>query len=332
MLMPVIPRYTVAEESFDSISAYWLGRQHHLKWGCLFVLPGWLKAWWQAFGSDQTPCLCSIRCHDELIGIAPLMVQGETARLMGDTEVCDYLDVVVVPGREKTFFSALFDHLRQQGIRQMDLEAVRADSTLYRHLAPAAKGQHYTAACQPVDATMELELPTSWDAYLLQLNGKQRHEVRRKFRRLEEAGQVRFRSIDDVTDVSREMDTFLALFKGNRADKARFMTEQMASFFHSLAVELAAARILKLFFLTLDDAVTAAVMCFDYDSTFYLYNNGYDQKYHYLSVGLLSKLFTVKDSIQQGKKKYDFLKGTEVYKHRLGGKRIPLYRCRVNLD
>jgi CelD/BcsL family acetyltransferase involved in cellulose biosynthesis len=182
-----------------------------------------------------------------------------------------------------------------------------------------------------VDATMVLDLPASWDMYLRQLTGKQRHEVRRKFRRLEEAGRVALRTVDDATAVSSAMDTFLTLFKKNRTDKARFMTDQMASYFHALAIELASARIMKLFFLLLDDAVVAAVMCFDHDETFHLYNNGYDESYHVLSVGLLSKLFTLKESIQLGKKRYDFLKGTEVYKHRLGGKRISLYRCRVSL-
>ncbi len=323
--------YTVTEESFDSITDLWHDSSNYLKWDCLFVLPVWLKSWWQAFGDGQAPYLCSIRCRGELIGIAPLMVQGETARLMGDSDVCDFLDVVVAPGRENAFFNALFNHLRQQGIRQLDLEAVRADSTLYRHLAPAPTDHNYSVACQSVAAAMMLDLPVSWDAYLLQLTGKQRHEVRRKLRRLEEAGRVNLRLVDDITEVNRAMDTFLTLFKRNRAHKARFMTEQMASFFYSLANELAAVQILKLFFLTLNEAVAAAVMCFDFDETFYLYNNGYDQKYYSLSVGLLSKLFTVKESIQQGKKKYDFLKGTEVYKHRLGGRQIPLYRCRVSL-
>ena len=259
------------------------------------------------------------------------MVEGQTARLMGDTDVCDFQDVVVVPGGEKAFFSILFDHLKTQGIRQLDLETVRSDSTLYRHLAPAARDQQYTVDCQMVDATMVLDLPASWDAYLRQLTGKQRHEVRRKFRRLEEAGRVKLRSVDDTRAVSSEMDTFLSLFKQNRTDKARFMTDQMATFFHALAIELASARILRLFFLMLDDAVVAAVMCFDHNETFHLYNNGYDEKYHALSVGLLSKLLTLKESIQLGKKRYDFLKGTEVYKHRLGGKKIPLYRCRVSI-
>jgi CelD/BcsL family acetyltransferase involved in cellulose biosynthesis len=88
---------------------------------------------------------------------------------------------------------------------------------------------------------------------------------------------------------------------------------------------------LKLYFLDLDGIPAAAVMCFDYDSTIYLYNNGYDGRFSSLSVGLLSKVLTIKESIQRGKKKYDFLKGTEEYKHRLGGKPVPLYRCQVRL-
>jgi CelD/BcsL family acetyltransferase involved in cellulose biosynthesis len=331
MLMAANKTYTVAQESIDSITDLWRDSANRLNWDCLFVLPGWLKAWWQTFGSDRTPYLCSIRRRGEVIGMAPLMVEGQTARLMGDADVCDFQDVVVVPGREKAFCDTLLDHLKKQGIRQLDLQAVRADSTLYRYLVPAATDRQYAVDCQLVDATMVLDLPASWDMYLRQLTGKQRHEVRRKFRRLEEAGRVALRTVDDATAVSSAMDTFLTLFKKNRTDKARFMTDQMASYFHALAIELASARIMKLFFLLLDDAVVAAVMCFDHDETFHLYNNGYDESYHVLSVGLLSKLFTLKESIQLGKKRYDFLKGTEVYKHRLGGKRISLYRCRVSL-
>jgi CelD/BcsL family acetyltransferase involved in cellulose biosynthesis len=331
MLMAAKNTHTVTQESIDSITDLWRDSSNRLNWDCLFVLPGWLKAWWQTFGRDCTPYLCSIRSRGELIGMAPLMVEDQTARLMGDTDVCDFQDMVVVPGREKAFFNALFNHLKKQGIRWLDLEAVRSDSTLYRHLAPAAADQPTAVDCRSVDATMVLDLPSSWDAYLRRLTGKQRHEVRRKFRRLKEAGRVKIRSIHDAADLSSAMDTFLALFKKNRMDKARFMTDRMASFFRALSIELASARILRLFLLSLDDAVVAAVMCFDHDETFHLYNNGYDEGYHSLSVGLLSKLLTLKESIQLGKKRYDFLKGTEVYKQRLGARQIPLYRCRIRL-
>ena len=94
---------------------------------------------------------------------------------------------------------------------------------------------------------------------------------------------------------------------------------------------MAEAGILKLFFLDLDETPAAAVMCFDYNSTVYLYNNGFDNQYRSLSVGLLSKVFAIQDSIERGKNTFDFLKGTETYKRRLGAKPVQLYRCQVQL-
>jgi CelD/BcsL family acetyltransferase involved in cellulose biosynthesis len=138
--------------------------------------------------------------------------------------------------------------------------------------------------------------------------------------------------VEDSKQVLDEMETFLALFGLSRADKAAFMTNQMTAYFRSLAETMAKESLLKLYFLDLDGTPAAAVMCFDYNSTTYLYNNGYDGKFSSLSVGLLSKVLNIKESILRGKKKYDFLKGTEEYKHRLGGRPVSLYRCQVTLS
>ena len=331
ILMSVNPKYTVTNETFDSITSYWLDSQHHLKWDCLFVLPGWLKVWWDKFARDQTAHLCAVRHKDELIGIAPLMVQGKTARLMGDPDVCDFVDFITAPGSGRAFFQNLIPHIKKHGITHLDIGAVRADSIVLRDLVAIAKDLSYEATCEPEDVTMELDLPASWDDFLYQLTGKERHEIRRKLRRLNEAAHVNFRVAENPDEVSKGIETFLALFKLNQTDKSEFMTDQRASFFRALAEEMAAARILKLFFLDLDDVPAAAVMCFDYHSTMYLYNNGYDIRHKSLSVGFLSKVFTIKESIQRGKIKYDFLKGTESYKRRLGGKPVQLYRCRIHI-
>jgi len=287
--------------------------------------------WWQTFGSSLEPHLCAIRYDDELIGIAPLFFQGNKARLVGSSDVCDYLDVIVAPGSGKAFFEHLIPYLEQQGITHLDLGALRADSIVFSHLLAAAKHYNYEVLCEPEEVSMELELPPTWEAFLNGLTGKERHEIRRKLRRLSEAAHTNFRVVESKTEVSEQINTFFELFKLNRSDKSDFMTAQRVSFFRSLAEALAEARILKLFFLDLDDRPAAAVMCFDYNSTVYLYNNGYDERYRSLSIGLLSKVFTIRNSIERGKSKYDFLKGTEVYKKRLGGKPVQLFRCQVEL-
>ena len=73
-------------------------------------------------------------------------------------------------------------------------------------------------------------------------------------------------------------------------------------------------------------------MGFDYNDKMYLYNSAYDPQYDSLSAGLLCKILCIQESIQEGRKVFDFLKGNETYKRQLGGKEIPLYRCQITIN
>ena len=92
---------------------------------------------------------------------------------------------------------------------------------------------------------------------------------------------------------------------------------------------MAETGLLRLGILELDASPVAMIMGFDYDDTMYLYNSAYDHDYSYLSVGLLSKVLCIKESIKRGKQKWDFLKGGEPYKYHIGGREIPLYSCQI---
>ncbi len=323
--------YRVTRETFESLSSRWLDTGSSLEWHCLFVLPPWLKVWWTTFGAGWAPRLMGVRQGGDLIGIAPLRVKGKEASFIGDPDVCDYLDFVVARGRGPEFFRLLIEELRQQGIRHMDLGPVRADSTVMKELPPVAERLECEFSLDREEVSYELALPATWEDYLGVLKGTERHEIRRKLRRLEEAARIEFRRVDDPREVAHAMDTFLGLFGANRSDKAAFMTSQRARFFRSVAEEMAEAGFLRLSFLELDARPAAAVMCFHDRSTVYLYNNGYDNRFRSLSVGLLSKVLSIREAIREGKKKFDFLKGPEAYKRRLGGKPVLLYRCRLRI-
>ncbi len=323
---------TVTEsETLDSMLAHWQADESGVVWNCIFVLPMWLQAWWKNFGQQKDLYLLSIRQADRGIGIAPLLRVDRTASLMGDPNVCDSLDFIVASGQTTEFYEALLRQLRQDGINRLDLGLIRQDSSAYTGLLPVAGKMRCRIHCKPAATSHELELPGNWNAYLGSLSAKERHEIRRKFRRLDRAGRVDYRMVDDPILATAEMDTFLQLFKSNRPDKAAFMTDTMSAFFRDLATHLANWGLLKLFFLELDEKPIAAVMCFDYQSTRYLYNNGYDSRYSALSAGLLSKVLSIEQSFQAGIKTYDFLKGSEDYKRRLGGRPVTLYQCRLAL-
>jgi len=323
--------YTITWESFDSLASCWADRSQSLEWSSPFVLPAWLKVWWQELGSEAELYLGAVRQGKKIIGIAPLIVEEGKASLAGSADVCDYLDFIVAPGMEGDFFNVLLNDLRQKGINYIDLGALRPDSTVLTNLVAIAQDRGYEVLCHPEDVSLELDLPSTFDEYLAILTAKQRHEVRRKLRRLSEAGKVDYHFVEDNTALSDTMDTFLTMFTESRRDKATFLTARMESFFRSLAEAMAEAGLLRLGILELNALPAAIIMCFDYHDCVYLYNSGYESQQNPLSVGLLCKVLCIKESIQEGKKRFDFLKGDEPYKYHLGGREIPLYRCQITI-
>jgi len=293
------------------------------------VLPRWLKVWWQEFGGGSKLYLFEVKQDKNIIGIAPLMVNESEASFIGNSDVCDYMDFIVTPGKELPFFTALLDKLKKDGIKELALESLRHDSTVLTSLVNLAKTEGYQVTLTQENVSLDLDLPSTWDEYMKILSPKQRRETGRRFRRLDEEGDINYRIIESAEP--EVLDIFFKLMRVSRKDKAAFMTPQMESFFRALAQTMAKARILRLGVLKISTKPVAAVMCFDYNDKVYLYNSGYDPEYGYLSAGLLSKLLSIKDSIERGRKAYDFLKGPEEYKYRLRGREIPIYSCRIVL-
>ena len=322
---------TITEESFDWLTSFWKDHGHDLRWDNFFVLPPWLKVWQETFAPESKPYFLVGRQAEKVTGIAPLLIKDGTASIIGSADVCDYVDFIVAPGEEGDFFRALLDDLKVRNVNLLDAGALRPDSVASTLLMDTARKMGYEVACEEEDISLERDLPPTWDEYLQLLNSKQRHEVRRKLRRLAEAGNINYRFVSEVESVPDFMAVFLKMFVESREDKAEFLTEQMEAYFKTMAVAMAEAGLLRAGILEVDSKSVAAIIAFDYNDIVYLYNSAYDPDYSSLSVGVLSKALYIKDSIERGKKRFDFLKGTERYKYHLGGTEVHLSRCRIKI-
>jgi CelD/BcsL family acetyltransferase involved in cellulose biosynthesis len=323
--------YTIVRESFDSLAEL-RNTGKGLQWNSPFILPTWMKVCWQHFHPNGEPYLIVVRDEQQVIGIAPLQINDDIASLVGGDNVCDYLDFIVIPGQEDTFFNVIFDDLNKQHVKQLNLGLLRPDSVVMTKLTGVARNRGFKISSQQEDVSSEMDLPSTFDEYLMVLNTKQRHEVRRKLRRLDEAGSIKYSFLNGDSGLEALLETFMHLFSLARDDKAHFMTSEMAVFFRSLGQAMAEIGLLRFGLLEIDTKPAAMVMCFDYNSTIYLYNSGYDPQYDSFSVGLMSKVLAIRESIQRGNKRFEFLKGNEIYKERLGGQEIPLYRCRIDIS
>lgn len=327
-------QYQVTGETMEALYRIWLDPRSKLEWVCPFVLPFWLEAWWKTFHEGAIPLIRAVHHEGECIGVAPLLLEGAVASFIGSENVCDYQDFVVAPGRTRDFSGALIEALRSEGVGRLELGVFRPDSVVMTEFIPAVRELGCAAVCEPGEVAMEIGLPGTWDEFLTALDKKKRHELQRKLRRLHEAGRVTFETVETESKEAfdEDLEKFLLFFKASSEDKASFLTDRMSIYFRTLAEAAARFGALKLSFLQLDGERVAGVLCFEWRTTTYLYNNGYDPKFHSLSVGLMSKVLSIQESIRERRTRYDLLKGSETYKYRLGGTEVPLYRCAIDLS
>ena len=323
--------YTITKEPLEHVDMYWAEHARTLQWDCLFMLPPWVRVWHRHFGSELTPHLYCVYCGTRVVGIAAVGVRGTEAYLLGSPDLCDYLDCIIAAGHERAFFELLFAQITEHGVARLVCGHVREDSAVVRFGVPVARQQGLKVISVHDSTTFACVLPETWEAYLLLLTGKQRHEARRKLHKFTAAGSAAYRAVEDGAAVESMLPFFIRFFRESRSDKAAFMTSQKESFFCDLARELARHRLLHLGVLELNGKPVAMVFCCDYEGTRFLYNSGFDPHYRDLSPGLVCKLLSIKDALKRGFHHYDFLKGAETYKRHLGGIPIAVYQCSIEL-
>ncbi|MFC1919282.1 GNAT family N-acetyltransferase [Chloroflexota bacterium] len=318
--------YLVAVEDFETLTASWSGLLRKCGDCSVFLTPQWQKVWWNYWGVGELSLL-GVHCKSELAGVIPLVKQGNKLSLLGSSDVCDYLDFIALPEDAGAICTAAMDFIDALEWDTFDLYSLSAQAVALEHFIPLAKDRGYGVQVEQEGVSPQLDLPSGWEDYLSVLKKKNRHELKRKLRRLFNEDGVTYYSVSELANLKRDMDDFLAMFLTSHEGKADFLTPRMEDFFRGLADSLASSGNLRLYFMEIGGVRVAAVLGFDYGDTFFLYNSGYDPRYTRLSVGLLLKALCIKESIASGKRCFDFLRGSEKYKYQLGGSDYPVYRC-----
>jgi CelD/BcsL family acetyltransferase involved in cellulose biosynthesis len=321
---------TVAREELTALEPEWREILPRCTYAPVFLSPTWLRTWWGEFGAERELMLLSVRDTDRrLAGVVPLMREGGRLSFAGDTEVCDYMDVPCAGGREAEVLAALFRSLGEEPWDELRLWALREDSPLFAALPGVCAEFGLTFAKEAEDVCPQVALPNDFEAYIASLDKKDRHELRRKLRKLPQAGEVELEVLESPADAEGALDDFLWMHRVSRSDKAAFMTDQMEAFFRRLVLNLASESLIEMIFLKLGGKRTACVLCFRGDGETLLYNSGYDPDYAHFSVGLLSKSLALQRAIEAGQKRFDFLRGHERYKYELGAQDLNVYRVEI---
>jgi CelD/BcsL family acetyltransferase involved in cellulose biosynthesis len=169
------------------------------------------------------------------------------------------------------------------------------------------------------EITAVLELPDTFDDYLVAIGKKERHEMRRKRRRYE--SMVGPLAHETHHGTGWAFEEFVRLHRMAEGEKGRFLTEERLEFFRCLA-ELEGWRLDLL--RTPADSAAAVVFGYSDPSGYYLYNSDYDPALADASPGVVLLGRMIELAITEDAPRFDFLKGDETYKFRLGARPRPL--------
>ena len=296
-----------------------------------FLTWQWQTEWARAFAADRPLQILAVSdAGGALAGLLPLY-EETPARLclLGGVEVSDYLDVIAVAGSEEEVWQALLQHRAAQAV-EWDLHAIRAASPTVALLPRLAPTVGLRALTVVEERCPVLPLPATWEEYLARLSGKDRHELKRKMRKLErELPGVTVRSHAGAAGWDEALGRFLALHRLSKVGKARFMDERMERFFRDATLALAQAGWARLWFLDWDGASIATFLCVEYAGSVGLYNSGFDPAHARLAPGIVLLAHVIMDAIGRGIPVFDFLRGEEPYKQDFGPTPEDLIEIRV---
>jgi len=300
----------------------------------IFLTPLWSQLWLHHFGRNlEVKTLLPQSSGGDPLGLGVFsdsQKEGGEKRLtlLGSMDVWDYRDLTLPAGKEEEALGALARFWGEGPWEELEFSGISEFSPTLRFLPALLRGGGFQVSQTVQEVSVYLNLPSGWDDFLAHLDSRDRHELRRKMRRLERESSFEIREGQEE-NLAERMDAFLALHRKSRRDKAEFMTPEMEGYFRDIALRFREKGWLSLPFLRAEGKDAAAHFSFRYQGVEYVYNSGYDPEVARLSPGIVLAADRIRRAMERGMTVFHFLRGQEGYKYRLGGKEEKIYQIKA---
>lgn len=306
----------------------------------------WLGTWWRHYGADQEWFVLAVRGPDgRLAGIAPwrrrhVSAFGNVVQFLGSGETCsDYLTVLCAEEDQAPVTAALAEWLLAANQRAGDdgwdmlhLDGIAANDGAMTQLLQHLKQNGCVVHARSDVHLWRIPLPDSWEGYRRQLSKPNRRHVRVLQERMVQPGRVSTHVATSGDDLTRAWAILVDLHQRRRRELGQagcFASPRFAGFAWEAAEAFSERGALELLWIEHEGAPLAAQLGFLGGGATYAYQVGIDPAKRAESPGWLVHSESIKRAITLGHTTFDFLRGDEEYKHRMGAKGHPLWTIRV---
>ncbi len=293
----------------------------------IFCHPAWLRAWWETLGTGDL-LLALVWDDDTPVAIFPTcncVDEPGLLSFLGSQDVTDEQVPTAVPGREAEALKFFLDWaFTDEGFTRIRFHSVLEGTRWLGVVEELSKSSDLSFTQDQVDVAPAIQLPSTFDDYLQGLSGHDRHELRRKRRRLGDVGEWRIRRADEI-GWEADLTAFFEFHRQAPGEKAGFFTPERERFFRRLAADLFLFGLARLDVLDLNGEPVACTFSYDYRDTLALYNSSFRPDLAKQAPGMVLVGSLIEQAIEEGKHLFDFLRGDEPYKRRFGPIPRPVY-------
>lgn len=329
-------------------------RALHEEWNALlerssqtsvFLTWEWLFTWWTHFQGNKRLFILLFRdeSSSELLAIAPWTLERRTrlrllpvwkiAFLGTERVASDFMDLIILPGREKAVLECLCGFLRSQRDRWdlVELSDIEGGSPVLGLLPSFLTGQ-YRFWETPSEICPYIPLPPEYSLFSSSLSPKWRRYLRTHAQAVEEDRHMTYSVSSAPERLAQDMDRLFELHnhrfamksQGGRAISA-FSGERIMRFHKEVAARFLSSSWLKLYFLEQEREPVACLYAFRYKDRVFAYQTGFNCALEKLGLGNVLFDHAIRDSIRTGAKEFHFLRGGEAYKQKWTKTARPLH-------
>ncbi|MBA2358086.1 MAG: GNAT family N-acetyltransferase [Actinobacteria bacterium] len=277
-----------------------------------FARPGWIEAWWRAFGRGRLEVL-ALRRAGELAAVLPLMrVWGalhstanwhspEFSVLARDEAAAEELGRAIVAGAP----------------RSLRLSFVNADSAGLESLASAALDARYRLLVRTIERSPHIDLSGGWAAFESSRPRKLWREIRRRERRLESMGGLSIQVVEGPEGLDGALEeTFRVEASGWKGQRATAIASSATTrrFYADVARWAAARGALRLAFLRVGNRPIAVDLSLEEGGVHHLLKTGFDPAFAAFGPGKLIRWKMIERAFAIGLTSYELLGSEEPWK------------------
>jgi CelD/BcsL family acetyltransferase involved in cellulose biosynthesis len=276
-----------------------------------FLWPGWISAWFDAFGRGEL-ILLTVRRESKIAGVLPVMRRRGALSSATNWHTPLYGPVAI----DEKATSTMLDGLFSLGRRRIDIGFLDAGDPTVR-LTPAASGA-YRVTERTILRSPYVVTSGGWGEYWSARSPNLRKSVNRCRNRLEDRGPVKLEVSDGRGGLERLLEEGFHLEGSGwkeRAGTAINSRPETRRFYERIAAWAAQAGLLRLAFLRAGDRRVAFNLTLETDSHHYLLKLGHDMDFHRAGPGTVLASEMIARAFRL-KRTYEFLGSNDDYKMR----------------